>query len=252
MGFPYFPQGDTFKVYQQNVLEDHDFNLNYADIGQVGVYNYGNADQDIKTGDNDQDNSSYIKNFDGWGWYGSSGDEFHVGQMNYAKDVETNVNDAGIYQLGKSNDAYADQDIKTGDNEQDNSSYIKDVGGWSWYGSGGDTFNVGQSNILVDSEVNVNSANVTQLGLYNDADVYQDIKTGDNDQSNGSTIYNIGGYDGGDVFNINQSNAMLDSEHNVNAANVHQGGWVNDAYVNQDINTGDNTQSNSSEIYDFG
>lgn len=241
-------------VNQSNILEDSELNMNLSGVTQLGKYNYGGVEQDIETGDNYQGNSSYIKDM-GWGSsydYGS-GDMFDVNQLNYAKDVETNVNDAGIFQAGKSNDGYVDQEIDTGDNSQYNDSDIYNDY-WGSYGSDSDAFNVGQSNILVDSDVNVNSANVAQFGLYNDATVDQDIDTGSNHQSNDSGIHDFGGYsyDGGEVFNITQSNALFDTETNVNSANVKQLGVENDAYVDQDITTGSNSQSNASEVFDFG
>lgn len=241
-------------VYQSNILEDVELNMNLSKLTQLGAYNDGGVEQDIETGDTYQSNSSYIKDIGAGSSYGyGGGDMFDVEQLNYAKDIETNVNDTGIFQFGKSNDGYVDQETDTGNNSQYNDSDIYNDY-WGSYGSDSDAFNVGQSNILVDSDVNVNSANVAQFGLYNDADIDQDIDTGSNHQSNASGIYDFGGYgyDGGEVFNITQSNALFDMETNVNSANVEQLGVENDGYVDQEITTGNNSQNNSSEVYDFG
>jgi len=120
-----------------------------------------------------------------------------------------------------------------------------------------DTFTVGQTNEMVDTDFNLNTGSLFQKGLFNATDVDQDIDSGENSQSNESMIsdYGIGFGDGAsdnDSYSIFQGNRMDDSDFNVNDGSLFQAGVFNLAGVEQDIDSGENEQSNHSGIVDTG
>lgn len=186
----------------------------------------------------------------------SYSDIYSVHQVNVLDHA--NTNESWVTQFGKYNDAYGFQKLDSDYNDQYNDSVIDNLGGSA---AGGDIYQVGQANVNVG--FNLNYSNLLQVGKYNDAVVVQDIDSGHNDQHNDSSILDIGGsksgyhghhsggsgYDDADAYHIGQANVM--SSHNFNYSNVGQHGKYNDALVVQDIDSGNNSQSNSSEIFDF-
>jgi hypothetical protein len=252
---------DTYTVGQSNGMKDSDFNLNYGSVEQLGKYNFAHLDQETDSGGNSQNNYSGITDkSDYWGFGPDGNDTYVVGQTNGLYDSDSNVNDSYIFQLGKHNGADVTQDIDSGDNHQSNHSGIYDdaysVGGYLSSGAdGNDLYVVGQANMMIDSDVNVNSANVAQVGYDNYAGVYQGAESGDNSQNNSSHITDYShqsvGYDDNDAYLIGQSNQMYDNDYNFNSSNIGQLGDDNFANVEQDITSGNNSQSNSSDIFDF-
>ena len=252
---------DLYTVGQSNGMNDSDFNLNVGSVEQFGKYNFADLKQDIDSGGNSQHNYSGITDTSyGWGYGPDGNDTYIVGQANLLNDADSNVNDAKIFQLGKHNGADVEQDIESGDNHQSNYSGIYDdaysIGGYLSKGAdGNDLYVVGQANLMVDSDVNANSANVAQVGWGNFAYVDQDAESGGNSQHNSSHITDVSkqsyGYDDNDAYLIGQTNQMYDNDFNLNSANVGQYGFDNYANVDQDITSGNNSQGNSSDIFDF-
>jgi len=118
-----------------------------------------------------------------------------------------------------------------------------------------DTYKVGQTNEMVDNDQNLNQGSLFQEGLFNVTKSDQDIVSGENEQSNGSQIFDgPAGYgfgaDDNDFFKVGQSNLMDDSDYNINDGSFVQVGKLNLAGVEQDIDSGDNSQSNHSLIDD--
>jgi len=191
-------------------------------------------------------------------------DVFKVGQENEMVDSDVNINDGSLFQKGLFNVTSADQDIDSGDNHQSSTSQIFD--GPAGFGDGpddNDVFKVGQGNLLDDSDYNLNTGSVFQAGVYNVTGLEQDIESGDNGQSNHSLIddHDAGGSgghatslgaDGNDVFKVDQSNFMIDTDQNANVFDGAQFGFANMTGVDQEIDSGDNHQSNTSLIGDYG
>ncbi len=200
----------------------------------------------------------YFTAFDG-------NDTFKVGQTNEMVDSDSNLNTGSLFQDGFINLGGFDQDIDSGDNEQSNGSQIFD--GPSGFGFGADDndfFKVGQSNLMDDSDYNVNDGSLFQAGKFNVTAIEQEIDSGDNDQSNHSLIDDHdaagGGWkskfgfgaDGNDTFKVDQSNFMIDTDQNANVFEGAQLGFANFTGVDQEIDSGDNSQANTSLIGDYG
>ncbi len=201
----------------------------------------------------------YFTAFDG-------NDTFKVGQTNEMVDSDQNLNTGSLFQKGLFNATDVDQDIDSGENVQSNGSQIFD--GPSSFGFGADDndfFKVGQSNLMDDSDYNINDASLFQKGLFNVASVdEQDIESGNNEQSNHSLIDDHdaagGGWkskfsfgaDGNDTFKVDQSNFMIDTDQNANVFEGAQLGFANTAGVSQEIDSGGNSQANTSLFGDYG
>jgi len=188
-------------------------------------------------------------------------DTYHVDQSNELVDSDSNINQGTLLQEGAFHFSDVDQDIDSGDNGQSNGSWILDDGyGFGYGADDNDYFSVSQSNLMDDSDYNVNEGSLFQAGVYNVGHVDQDIDSGDNHQSNSSTIEDLGGYhsygwgpgtDDNDSFHVDQSNFMIDNDVNVNVANLAQAGFANVADIDQEIDSGGNTQDNFSFIGDY-
>jgi len=199
----------------------------------------------------------YFSSFD-------NNDTFKVGQENEMVDNDQNMNTGSLFQEGLFNMTDVDQDIDSGENEQANGSQIFD--GPAGYGFGADDndfFKVGQSNLMDDSDFNLNDASLFQSGKFNLTGVEQDIDSGENEQANHSLIddhdaggwhggYDAFGADGNDTYKVDQSNFMIDTDQNANVFEGAQLGFVNMTGVDQDIDSGDNSQANTSLIGDYG
>jgi hypothetical protein len=192
-------------------------------------------------------------------------DTVKVGQQNELVDNDMNLNDGSLFQKGLFNVTDVDQDIDSGENEQSNDSQIFD--GPAGYGFGADDndfFKVGQSNLMDDSDYNINDASLFQAGVFNVASVdEQDIDSGENEQSNYSLIddHDAGGgwkskfgfgADGNDTVKVDQSNFMIDTDQNANVFEGAQLGFANITGVDQEIDSGENEQANTSLIGDYG
>jgi hypothetical protein len=191
-------------------------------------------------------------------------DTFKVDQQNEMVDSDQNMNTGSLFQEGLLNMSGVDQEIDSGDNEQSNGSQIFD--GPAGYGFGSDDndfFKVSQSNLMDDSDFNLNEGSAFQAGKFNLAGVEQDIDSGDNEQANHSLIddHDAGGWhgyfgglgaDGNDTVKVDQSNFMIDTDQNANVFEGAQLGFVNMTGVDQEIDSGDNSQANTSLIGDYG
>jgi hypothetical protein len=193
---------------------------------------------------------------------GSNNDTYNVTQLNSMFDNDQNANASTVGQNGILNIAGVGQSITSGDNSQDNTSFIVDDGS-SFVGIGlgdnNDTYDIAQTNNLLDNDQNINLSQVGQLGILNVAGVDQDITSGGNDQSNTSTVFDTGSSfallaagQNNDTASVTQFNGMNDGDLNLNGSAVLQVGALNLAGVDQDITSGGNTQSNTSNISDFG
>ncbi len=219
--------------------------------------------------------------------------DVRVRQSNALDDGDDNLNRALIDQQttgssggghgygghgrGNDNDADVDQDIDSGDNRQNNDLRISDPEARDDL-----VFDLGQSNTMYDDDRNTNYASIEQSvaksgghgghGRHgssgdNDADVEQDIDSGDNHQANRATIDDARA--GDDLrLALNQSNNMDDADRNGNFTDITQtfagsGGGShgghgrggssgdNDADVDQDIDSGGNRQKNYADLDDL-
>jgi len=256
---------DVFKVDQSNLMDDSDYNLNDGSLFQSGKFNLAGVDQHIDSGENSQDNTSVIEDYDAGGWggyfggFGADGnDTVKVDQSNFMIDTDQNANVSEGAQLGFANLTGIDQDIDSGENSQANTSVIDDhdAGGWHGYfgASGNDTVKVDQSNFMNDADQNANVFEGAQLGFVNMTGVDQGIDSGENSQDNTSLINNgdVGGfgYDDNDAFHVSQASLMADADENINGVETGQFGAFNVGGFDQDIDSGGNSQSNFSEIWD--
>jgi len=260
--FPSFDDNDTYKVGQENEMVDSDQNMNSGSLFQDGLFNMTSVDQGIDSGENEQSSGSQI--FDGPSGYGLGPDDndvFKVDQSNLMDDSDYNLNDGSLFQSGKFNLAGVDQHIDSGENSQDNTSVIEDydAGGWGGYfggfgADGNDTVKVDQSNFMNDADQNANVFEGAQLGFVNMTGVDQGIDSGENSQDNTSLINNgdVGGfgYDDNDAFHVSQASLMADADENINGVETGQFGAFNVGGFDQDIDSGGNSQSNFSEIWD--
>ena len=85
----------------------------------------------------------------------------------------------------------------------------------------------------------------------------QDIHSGDNEQSNSSGLFDTGfafysGHDNNDTYDVGQDNQMADNDGNANKLTLDQMYAVNINGVNQSIDSGHNSQSDESNIFDYG
>jgi hypothetical protein len=191
-------------------------------------------------------------------------DVFKVGQENELVDNDQNINTGSLFQKGLFNITSFDQEIDSGDNDQSNSSQIFDGPAGSGDGpDDNDFFKVGQSSQLDDSDFNINDGSLFQAGKFNLTKLDQDIVSGGNEQTNYSLIddHDAGGSgghsttlgpDGNDVFKVDQSNFMIDTDQNANVFEGAQLGFANFTGVDQEIDSGGNSQSNTSLLGDYG
>lgn len=279
--------GDSYDVTQFNGLRDEDTNGNSVTLNQASqghlFTDLAFVSQDTTSGGNYQGNFSEIGGtgsspFSFGGGFGGSGgngsDDFKIDQSNEMLDNDINVNSSVVNQLGGLNLSFVNQDITSGGNSQENNSYIPDgdsfgslfsglggsfgnPGGGSHGSSGSnDSFDVGQSNEMSDNDGNANQFTLGQAGGINISGVNQSSDSGDNSQSNNSSIFDFGsafGFGGGsgnDHYTIDQGNLLIDNDINLNIGIVAQVGFGNVAAIDQDISSGDNTQSNNSTIWD--
>jgi len=272
-------RGDDLQVdvRQRNDIFDDDDNLNSATVDQQArnggddgpspmnfIWNYGRendaeVDQDIDSGNNRQRNDADLDHLRTHDDLSIVGD-----QSNMMSDDDINTNLARVTQRGRGdNDSYVDQDIDSDGNHQSNDLDVDHGGGngplfaWSGYNGRGDIeIDARQGNTLTDDDDNLNEAAVTQTARRygdNDAEVDQDIDSGDNHQSNRVDL-DLGRHSGGE-YDVEQINWMRDNDINTNRASVDQttaNEWGDNwADVDQNIDSGDNSQSNSFEL-DFG
>jgi hypothetical protein len=259
----------TVNAGQSNEMDDGDRNTNFAEItqelsGSGGGYNRGHGggsgdndadvDQDIDSGDNRQKNFADLDDI-------RSGEDLDLttSQSNYMRDDDINTNGAAIDQSGGRNDADVEQDIDSGGNHQGNVlDFDPDGGGGpvlargygghdSHGGRGGDVaIDAGQANEMDDGDDNLNDTEISQSsshGRNNDADVDQDIDSGGNHQGNFATLDDIRVRGDLDVT-TDQFNGMDDGDINTNAASIDQSRGDNDADVDQNIDSGGNSQKN--------
>ncbi len=199
----------------------------------------------------------YFASFDG-------NDTYKVGQENELVDNDLNMNEGSLFQKGLFNKTGLSQDIDSGENVQGNGSLIFDgPAGFGFGSDDNDFFKVGQSNLLDDSDYNINDGSLFQKGVFNVTGLEQEIDSGDNEQSNHSLIDDhdaSGGWkskfgfgaDGNDTFKVDQTNFMIDTDQNANVFEGAQRGFLNKTGVDQDIDSGGNSQSNTSLIGDYG
>lgn len=193
--FAFGSDNDTFDVGQSNQMSDNDANANKFDLGQGIFVNLAGANQSIDSGGNEQSNNSSIYDFGasfGFG-SGSNNDHYTLEQGNLMIDNDINVNVGIVTQLGFGNVASLDQDITSGGNTQTNNSNIFDGGLSLGFGNNNDTYDLSQTNQLVDSDSNQNLGSVTQIvGAGNFADLTQGIDAGGNDSGNNSNVFDLG------------------------------------------------------------
>jgi hypothetical protein len=190
---------DTYSVFQGNQLDDSDENFNDASLFGAGLFNATGVEQDIDSGDNDQDNESGIEAIAGGGWHGnnngfgvSGNDQYDVEQTNFMIDTDSNANVASSNQLGFAQFAEFDQDIDSGNNSQNNESWIGDHGASGFGYDDNDAFQVSQASLMADADQNANLFESGQLGGMNGGWFDQDITSGGNAQENVSEIWDTG------------------------------------------------------------
>jgi hypothetical protein len=257
---------------QSNSMDDGDRNGNFTDITQElassggGSHSYGghgghggsadndaDVDQDVDSGGNRQNNFADLDNLN------ARGDlDLKVGQTNTMYDDDVNTNGASIDQRGGNNWADLDQSIDSGGNSQQNNadfdpssgSYASRGGHGSSHGgnNGDDVFiDLSQRNTMDDGDDNMNDAEIVQVGgrnADNDADVWQKIESGDNNQKNHADMDNIGVRGDLDV-KVGQTNTMHDDDLNTNGADIDQRSGDNWADLDQKIDSGGNSQNNN-------
>lgn len=280
---------DSYTVNQSNGASDNDQNMNGISLDQFGGVDIGVVNQDIQSGGNTQYNTSNV--FD-TGLPTSSNhaqnDDYTVGQSNNLFDSDHDMNVFDVNQTGGANVVFANQHIDSGGNEQTDTSNIFDGGytGGHSNNSSNDTYDVTQFNGLRDEDTNGNALHLDQAspGLWSAdlAFVSQNESSGGNTQSNnalevdsgfsggssgwggGWGSFSFGGGHGGgyggsssadsnnDDYSVDQSNMGLDNDTNYNIADFGQLETANIAFLNQDIQSGGNSESNSSNIFDTG
>ncbi|MDJ1157714.1 hypothetical protein QNA08_05655 [Chelatococcus sp. SYSU_G07232] len=247
---------DTYNVNQANGLNDSDIDLNVATVTQLGIGNFAGAIQGVNSGGNTQGNASAIFDTGGTGGLLNDNDDYQVGQQNLMNDADGNLNLANIGQAGFVNFAGVHQHTTSGNNDQTNISSIEDSGGGFGFLNNNDDYHVNQFNGLLDSDQNINAAQIGQIGLANLAGVAQDTDSGGNTQNNTSTIDDgglyLGAFNGNDSYHVGQQNNLFDQDANGNGAGIYQFGIHNFAGVLQSIDSGGNSQGNSSTIADYG
>ena len=234
-----------------NDLRDHDHNENKAKIGQRGEDNDATVYQEIVSGDNTQKNKATVS---GSGEADQDNDDLD--------DEDHNDNKAKIYQRGEDNDADVEQYITSGFNKQKNEATV----------SGSGEFDEDQDNDLDDDDDNDNRVEIHQGGGKhkgdkgdkseslngksgghghhhyaedNEADVLQVIKSGHNSQTNTATVSGSGEIE-------EQDNDLDDDDENENEAKIYQRGSGNDADVEQQIYSGNNSQLNTATVSGSG
>lgn len=290
----------TLDLGQSNGMDDDDRNTNYANVEQTAARggsgyhgghgssgdNWADIDQSIDSGSNYQKNYASIDD-------ARAGDDLllTLRQSNSMDDGDRNGNFSEVAQEfeagngggstahsygghggGSSgdNDADIDQSIDSGSNRQKNYADLDDMR------SRGDLdVDVAQCNTMHDDDLNTNGSTVEQTGGRNWADVYQNIDSGSNHQSNNVDFDPSGSYSslrgndygyggghggghgssGGDIeVDLVQRNWMDDGDDNMNDSEVIQVGGRgadNDATTWQGIHSGGNSQSNRAD-FDVG
>jgi len=256
---------DLYSVDQTNNMFDLDGNANVATVTQLGGANLAGVEQAIGSGGNSQSNTSGILDEGVSLSRGNdNNDQYAVVQLNGLADLDTNVQIGTIGQnsSGPATGLFAgiDQDIVSGGNSQSNTSNILDagldIGCYTGHGSN-DVFAVEQTNNLYDNDGNANVGTIVQGSGVNFAAIDQNIVSGGNSQSNASSILDDGfalngGSSNNDAFAVTQLNGMDDGDTNINIGGIAQSGFASFAGIDQDVESGGNEQSNSSEILDVG
>ncbi len=253
---------DEYKVDQSNMMLDNDFNVNNAEISQTGLFNLVGLEQSIDSGNNNQHNFSKLDDSGYSHFFGdhNNNDSYDVGQESQMADNDGNANSLDLTQVFAVNLNGVEQTIGSGGNSQSNASLIHDFGdawGWNNDDSNNDSYTVGQGNMMIDNDINLNVGIVAQVGFGNVATIDQDITSGGNTQTNNSNIWDVGpGFfdnSNNDTYDVTQSNMLADNDANQNLADITQTfGPANFADFDQDITAGDNDSSNLSNLFNFG